>query len=204
MYRITKGFTIVNDESTRQYAHCVACVEQEAEITPAQWRRLFDDTGGVLGFAADVARKGYPFPRHPITACIAYRSIHETSNRLNYLWVQDRLGEIDPDIYPGIVPYIHGQMLRYFTRETARLDGRRIDHVLELFTESYEAGFPLAAEALGSVLHSGYTKPTIAAFYNEAIVVGDPEGARSILGEVLEEGNDQQKDEAEALISKLA
>jgi pilus assembly protein FimV len=34
--------------------------------------------------------------------------------------------------------------------------------------------------------------------------MGDPEGARSILGEVMEEGNDEQKNEAEALISKLA
>ncbi len=34
--------------------------------------------------------------------------------------------------------------------------------------------------------------------------MGDPEGARSILGEVLEEGNDEQKNEAEVLISKLA
>ena len=34
--------------------------------------------------------------------------------------------------------------------------------------------------------------------------MGDPEGARSILGEVIEEGNDEQKNEAEALISKLA
>jgi pilus assembly protein FimV len=34
--------------------------------------------------------------------------------------------------------------------------------------------------------------------------MGDPEGARSILGEVMEEGNDEQKNEAEALISELA
>lgn len=34
--------------------------------------------------------------------------------------------------------------------------------------------------------------------------MGDPEGARSILAEVVEEGNDSQRDEAESLISKLA
>jgi pilus assembly protein FimV len=32
----------------------------------------------------------------------------------------------------------------------------------------------------------------------------DPEGARSILQEVLEEGNEEQKNEAESLISKIA
>lgn len=34
--------------------------------------------------------------------------------------------------------------------------------------------------------------------------MGDPEGARSILEEVMEEGNDSQRGEAESLISKLA
>jgi FimV-like protein len=32
----------------------------------------------------------------------------------------------------------------------------------------------------------------------------DPEGARSILQEVLEEGNEEQKSEAESLISNIA
>jgi pilus assembly protein FimV len=32
----------------------------------------------------------------------------------------------------------------------------------------------------------------------------DPEGARSILQEVLEEGNEEQKNEAESLISNIA
>ena len=34
--------------------------------------------------------------------------------------------------------------------------------------------------------------------------MGDPEGARSILDEVLEEGNEAQKDEAGKLIAELA
>jgi pilus assembly protein FimV len=34
--------------------------------------------------------------------------------------------------------------------------------------------------------------------------MGDPDGARSILEEVLEEGDDQQKNEAEDLFAKLA
>ena len=34
--------------------------------------------------------------------------------------------------------------------------------------------------------------------------MGDPDGARGILEEVIEEGNDDQKNEAETLISRLA
>jgi pilus assembly protein FimV len=34
--------------------------------------------------------------------------------------------------------------------------------------------------------------------------MGDPDGAKGILEEVIEEGNDEQKTEAETLISKLA
>jgi pilus assembly protein FimV len=34
--------------------------------------------------------------------------------------------------------------------------------------------------------------------------MGDPDGARSILEEVLEEGDDTQKNEAEGLFAKLA
>ncbi|MGD8483427.1 MAG: FimV/HubP family polar landmark protein, partial [Thioalkalispiraceae bacterium] len=36
------------------------------------------------------------------------------------------------------------------------------------------------------------------------IDMGDPEGARSILDEVLDEGNDQQKAEAEQLMQQIA
>jgi len=35
------------------------------------------------------------------------------------------------------------------------------------------------------------------------IDMGDPEGAKSILNEVMEEGNDSQKSEAEGLIGQL-
>ena len=36
------------------------------------------------------------------------------------------------------------------------------------------------------------------------IDMGDPEGARSILSEVMEEGSDDQKREADTIISQLA
>jgi len=58
-----------------------------------------------------------------------------------------------------------------------------------------------ASEGLLSTAEEVTTKLDLARAYLD---MGDPEGARSILGEVMEEGNDEQKNEAEALISKLA
>jgi pilus assembly protein FimV len=58
-----------------------------------------------------------------------------------------------------------------------------------------------ASEGLLSTTDEVTTKLDLARAYLD---MGDPEGARSILAEVLEEGNDEQKNEAEELISKLA
>ncbi|MEN8206544.1 MAG: FimV/HubP family polar landmark protein [Pseudomonadota bacterium] len=58
-----------------------------------------------------------------------------------------------------------------------------------------------ASEGLLNTAEEVTTKLDLARAYLD---MGDPEGARSILGEVMEEGNDEQKNEAEALISKLA
>ena len=58
-----------------------------------------------------------------------------------------------------------------------------------------------ASEGLLSTMEEVTTKLDLARAYLD---MGDPEGARSILGEVMEEGNDEQKNEAEVLISKLA
>ena len=49
--------------------------------------------------------------------------------------------------------------------------------------------------------HDAATKLDLAKAYQE---MGDVEGAREILQEVLHEGDDQQKAEAQALLSKLA
>ena len=57
------------------------------------------------------------------------------------------------------------------------------------------------SEGLLSTMEEVTTKLDLARAYLD---MGDPDGARSILGEVMEEGNDAQKNEAEALISKLA
>lgn len=58
-----------------------------------------------------------------------------------------------------------------------------------------------ASEGLLSTSDEITTKLDLARAYLD---MGDPEGARSILGEVMQEGNDEQKNEAEELISKLA
>jgi pilus assembly protein FimV len=70
---------------------------------------------------------------------------------------------------------------------------------------SFDHGGPAAEDATPSVLdgqwHDAATKLDLAKAYHE---MGDVEGAREILQEVLREGDDQQKREAQALISKLA
>ncbi|MEN8108048.1 MAG: FimV/HubP family polar landmark protein [Pseudomonadota bacterium] len=58
-----------------------------------------------------------------------------------------------------------------------------------------------ASEGLLDSTHEVSTKLDLARAY---IDMGDPDGARSILEEVLNEGNDEQKSEAELLFAKLA
>jgi pilus assembly protein FimV len=69
---------------------------------------------------------------------------------------------------------------------------------------SFDQGGPAADDATPSVLdgqwHDAATKLDLAKAYHE---MGDVEGAREILQEVLREGDDQQKAEAQTLISKL-
>ena len=70
---------------------------------------------------------------------------------------------------------------------------------------SFDHAEPGGEDATPSVLdgqwHDAATKLDLAKAYHE---MGDVEGAREILQEVLREGDDQQKGEAQALISKLA
>ena len=70
---------------------------------------------------------------------------------------------------------------------------------------SFDHAGPAADDATPSVLdgqwHDAATKLDLAKAYHE---MGDVEGAREILQEVLREGDDEQKGEAQALISKLA
>ena len=69
---------------------------------------------------------------------------------------------------------------------------------------SFEHDEPAPADSTPSVLdgqwHDAATKLDLAKAYHE---MGDVEGAREILQEVLREGDEAQKQEAQALISKL-
>ncbi len=69
---------------------------------------------------------------------------------------------------------------------------------------SFEHGAPATEDSTPSVLdgqwHDAATKLDLAKAYHE---MGDVEGAREILQEVLREGDDQQQAEAQTLISKL-
>ena len=91
-------------------------------------------------------------------------------------------------------------------RQTARRAGQavpEVDFELDLDVsggEPDEASFFLDGEALGSLDEVG-TKLDLARAY---IDMGDTEGARGILGEVLSEGNDTQQGEARELLARLA
>ena len=70
---------------------------------------------------------------------------------------------------------------------------------------SFDPERPAVDDATPSVLdgqwHDAATKLDLAKAYQE---MGDVDGAREILQEVLHEGDDQQKSEANALLAKLA
>jgi pilus assembly protein FimV len=70
---------------------------------------------------------------------------------------------------------------------------------------SFDADAPVFEDATPSVLdgqwHDAATKLDLAKAYQE---MGDVEGAREILQEVLHEGDDDQKSEAQSLLAKLA
>jgi len=77
----------------------------------------------------------------------------------------------------------------------------RLDEAFELADVEDGTDEEDASEGLLSTSDEVTTKLDLARAYLD---MGDPEGARSILGEVMEEGNDEQKNEAEAIMSKLA
>ena len=58
-----------------------------------------------------------------------------------------------------------------------------------------------ASEGMLNITDEVATKLDLARAYMD---MGDPEGARGILDEVMGEGNDEQKLEAEGIISELA
>jgi len=84
------------------------------------------------------------------------------------------------------------------TRPAAALELDKLDLSFDPDRSTYEDPTP---SVLDGQWHDAATKLDLAKAYQE---MGDLEGAREILQEVLHEGDDQQKSEAQSLLSKLA
>jgi len=84
------------------------------------------------------------------------------------------------------------------TRPAAAIELDKLDLAFDPKRSTFEDPTP---SVLDGQWHDAATKLDLAKAYQE---MGDVEGAREILQEVLHEGDDQQKAEAQALIAKLA
>jgi pilus assembly protein FimV len=84
------------------------------------------------------------------------------------------------------------------TRPAAAIELDKLDLAFDPLRSTFEDPTP---SVLDGQWHDAATKLDLAKAYQE---MGDVEGAREILQEVLHEGDDQQKSEAQALLSKLA
>jgi pilus assembly protein FimV len=83
------------------------------------------------------------------------------------------------------------------TRPVAAIELDKLDLGFDPDRATFEDPTP---SVLDGQWHDAATKLDLAKAYQE---MGDVEGAREILQEVLHEGDDQQKSEAQALLSKL-
>jgi pilus assembly protein FimV len=84
------------------------------------------------------------------------------------------------------------------TRPAAAIELDKLDLAFDPKRSTFEDPTP---SVLDGQWHDAATKLDLAKAYQE---MGDVEGAREILQEVLHEGDDQQKAEAQTLITKLA
>ena len=85
-----------------------------------------------------------------------------------------------------------------FARPAAAIELDKLDLAFDPQRSTFEDPTP---SVLDGQWHDAATKLDLAKAYQE---MGDVEGAREILQEVLHEGDDQQKAEADALLAKLA
>jgi pilus assembly protein FimV len=83
-------------------------------------------------------------------------------------------------------------------RPAAALELDKLDLAFDPERSTFEDPTP---SVLDGQWHDAATKLDLAKAYQE---MGDVEGAREILQEVLHEGDDQQKSEAQGLLAKLA
>ena len=84
------------------------------------------------------------------------------------------------------------------TRPAAAIELDKLDLAFDSQRSTFEDPTP---SVLDGQWHDAATKLDLAKAYQE---MGDVEGAREILQEVLHEGDDQQKAEAQSLLAKLA
>ena len=89
-------------------------------------------------------------------------------------------------------------MAPQLTRPAAALELDKLDLSFDPDRSTFEDPTP---SVLDGQWHDAATKLDLAKAYQE---MGDVEGAREILQEVLHEGDDQQKTEAKTLLAKLA
>ncbi|HEV3241415.1 MAG TPA: FimV/HubP family polar landmark protein [Casimicrobiaceae bacterium] len=103
-----------------------------------------------------------------------------------------------PAVEPALAAVGAGAPAPQLTRPAAAIELDKLDLAFDPQRSTFEDPTP---SVLDGQWHDAATKLDLAKAYQE---MGDVEGAREILQEVLHEGDDQQKAEAKALLSKLA
>ena len=99
---------------------------------------------------------------------------------------------------PALAAVGAGAPAPQLARPAAAIELDKLDLAFDPQRSTFEDPTP---SVLDGQWHDAATKLDLAKAYQE---MGDVEGAREILQEVLHEGDDQQKSEAQALLSKLA
>jgi pilus assembly protein FimV len=99
---------------------------------------------------------------------------------------------------PALAAVGAGAPAPQLARPAAAIELDKLDLAFDPQRSTFEDPTP---SVLDGQWHDAATKLDLAKAYQE---MGDVEGAREILQEVLHEGDDQQKAEAQALLSKLA
>jgi pilus assembly protein FimV len=103
-----------------------------------------------------------------------------------------------PSVEPALAAVGASAPAPQLTRPAAAIELDKLDLAFDPQRSTFEDPTP---SVLDGQWHDAATKLDLAKAYQE---MGDVEGAREILQEVLHEGDDQQKAEAQALLSKLA
>jgi pilus assembly protein FimV len=103
-----------------------------------------------------------------------------------------------PVAEPALATVGAGAPAPQLARPAAAIELDKLDLAFDPQRSTFEDPTP---SVLDGQWHDAATKLDLAKAYQE---MGDVEGAREILQEVLHEGDDQQKAEAQALLSKLA